>query len=426
MRNVNGIVTDSSRRTIVEVVFDISLLLYFCTFLVFNNDFLGNVTPFDSLFRNVSTVMLFLSGSYLAGCQFGVVRFKLLYFKSFSLFVLFGLLSTIWAEEVEQSFIIIPSLVRILILSVFLAARIKDKTDFRILFNIYIISLLIKIVFVGQMMYGYYGSDMIGIRFGQNFGYNPNDTAVMCVCAIAFLMLYIIEDKNYFGRLVEIAVVLFLIGTVLLTESKKGFVGIILLPIFYSLFNYKIFKKNISAIIITIIIMLVFISSAFFTELSEGALERMDNSMSDGSTIMREKLIYLAIDLWKDNPIIGIGINNFALHSGVSIGYYSHNNYTEILSGLGIIGFLLYYIPIVRFMHKIKRKWESPISSISSMIKSLVLVLFILDVGNVSYFSFPIQVIYILLSICAYYCMTYSLHSNNRNIHNTFKKVQIR
>ena len=416
-------------RTIGEMFFDFSLLLYFCAYLLFNNDILGNVTPFDSLFRNVSTVMLFLSGSYLVGCQFGVVRFKLLYFKSFSLFVLFGLLSTLWADDAKQSLIIIPGLFRILLLSVFLAARIKDRLDFRIIFNIYILSVLIKITFIWQMMYGYYGSEMIGARFGQYFGYNPNDTAVMCVCSIAFLMLYIIEDKNYIKRIVEIAIILFLIVTVFLTESKKGFLGIILLPIFYSLFNYKVFKKNMPIIIITVISLLFFVGSAFFTELSEGAFERLDamwGDNRDNSTIMRETLVYKAIDIWKDNPIIGIGINNFALHSGVSISYYSHNNYTEILSGLGIIGFLLYYIPIFRFMHIIKRKLVSPISSTSSMIKSLVLVLFILDVGNVSYISFPIQVIYILLSICAYYCMTYSLHSNNRNIHNTFKKVQIR
>lgn len=402
----------------MERLFDFSLLLYFCAFLIFNNDQMGDVTHYDSIIRNGATFLVLILGSWHVIKQHKSFISKLLYFKAYALFVLFGLASALWAESINQVLTMTPSMIRILLLSVFLAARINDKSGFKAVLNVYILSALIKIIFVGQMMYSYYGNEMIWQRFGHYFGYNPNDIAVMCVCAIAFLMLKIVEDKEYSKRFFEIAIVILLVVIVFLTQSKKGFIGILLLPIFYSFYNYETYRRHMPILLASIILLLVLFNSALFTEISEGALDRMEalwsNSAKDGSTIMREKLINMAIDIWKDNPIIGIGLNNFSLHSGVAANYYSHNNYTEILSGLGIIGILLYYFPIARFLHIIKRKWKSPISSISLMLKSLVLVLLFLDVGNVSYSSFNIQIVYILLSLCAYYCITSNLLSKNR------------
>src|SRR5690606_29786498 len=52
--------------------------------------------------------------------------------------------------------------------------------------------------------------------------------------------------------------------------------------------------------------------------------------------------IYFAVEGWeafKKKPILGYGVNSFRYYYGL----YSHNNFIELLFGLGLIGFLTYY-----------------------------------------------------------------------------------
>lgn len=65
----------------------------------------------------------------------------------------------------------------------------------------------------------------------------------------------------------------------------------------------------------------------------------------DGSTLQRflwqEYSLYLA----SKNLFLGLGESGFAVFSGV--GTYSHANYSEMLCNFGLLGFVLFYVPIV-------------------------------------------------------------------------------
>ena len=71
-------------------------------------------------------------------------------------------------------------------------------------------------------------------------------------------------------------------------------------------------------------------------------------SYTEHSIIERSEFRSWAMELFFRSPIVGIGFNGFAGWLAAS-GYphitTSHCNYTEILSGLGAIGFVLFYIP---------------------------------------------------------------------------------
>ena len=56
-------------------------------------------------------------------------------------------------------------------------------------------------------------------------------------------------------------------------------------------------------------------------------------------------MIQVGFDIWLQSPIWGNGNEAFRVHTGgVS---YSHNNYIELLANYGVIGCLLYYIPML-------------------------------------------------------------------------------
>src|SRR5699024_7296327 len=82
-----------------------------------------------------------------------------------------------------------------------------------------------------------------------------------------------------------------------------------------------------------------------FEQTIEGIISGED--VTSGRTILYEK----ALNLFYENPILGIGWKEFkqltyGLLSSTS-GSHPHNIYIQLLVELGIIGFLLFVIPVI-------------------------------------------------------------------------------
>ncbi len=99
------------------------------------------------------------------------------------------------------------------------------------------------------------------------------------------------------------------------------------------------------------------------------------------------------MNMFKEHPIIGSGGNSFITRMRL-IGYthiaYSHNNYTEMLCTLGIIGFIIYYSKWLLTLFKLlkinKKNKNNKIKDKKAILFLVIIVLFlILDYGSVSY-----------------------------------------
>ena len=62
----------------------------------------------------------------------------------------------------------------------------------------------------------------------------------------------------------------------------------------------------------------------------------------DHSTAVRDQMRRVGLQVFKENPIVGIGFGNTYLY-GVEDYSYFHDNYVEVLSSGGILGFIIYY-----------------------------------------------------------------------------------
>ena len=81
--------------------------------------------------------------------------------------------------------------------------------------------------------------------------------------------------------------------------------------------------------------------------------------MIDASTNTRINMIKYGFEMFKSNPILGVGIGNYAYYGyhiyGLFAEVYSHNNYIEMLSNIGIVGFISYYFYTSLYMYKVEK-----------------------------------------------------------------------
>ena len=117
-------------------------------------------------------------------------------------------------------------------------------------------------------------------------------------------------------------------------------------------------KENQAQLIAILLLFFLFlinflITNETFNKLIGWRLEGLLNFLSsegkiDASTEERLFYIDVAIYLFSKYPFLGVGLDNFAAYLHY-INYphavYSHNNHLELLSCLGIIGYLIYYLP---------------------------------------------------------------------------------
>lgn len=141
------------------------------------------------------------------------------------------------------------------------------------------------------------------------------------------------------------------------------------------------------------------------TGLFDASLGRMDGLVAlitgegkvDHSAWLRSQMVEIGLRQFFDTPLLGIGIGcpHILAASQLSFDAYLHNNYVELLAGGGVVGFALYYsmyaFPLARLWRK--RGDGDPLSTV---VLTMLLVLLVMDVGAVSYYS---KVTYVYLMI---------------------------
>lgn len=110
---------------------------------------------------------------------------------------------------------------------------------------------------------------------------------------------------------------------------------------------------------------------------------------TDASAISRARMISIGMNIFKKKPWIGFGHNAFKMGSGYDT--YSHNNYVELLCSMGIIGTLLFYIPLIYFTVEAFRLWRKGVPG-AILPLTIFVIQFVNDIGQVSYYNLCINI----------------------------------
>lgn len=167
-------------------------------------------------------------------------------------------------------------------------------------------------------------------------------------------------------------------------------VAAILLFFFFS--KHKIIYLS-SLVVLTVLALVIF-NSIFENRLLIAIQTLFGNAAkSDAATISRELYMDYGILLGSRNFIVGYGVNGFGIISGV--GTYAHNNYAEVLCDFGVIGTILFYLPL--FVVLIRAFLNKKIDK--RFIAAFVVYYFIASFSNVIYYK---KLYYLVLALMFY------------------------
>ncbi|MBO0454020.1 O-antigen ligase family protein [Candidatus Enterococcus murrayae] len=220
---------------------------------------------------------------------------------------------------------------------------------------------------------------------------NPNFIGIVCsyaACVAVFLIFENLDQKRYSLVLFLLASALFCGYFAFLSGSRMTyltlFVGAMILFLIEIVPKLTLKRAVVFISMISIVLFLFFHLEAFSLSrhrMMQAFLLLNGEGTSEGSMNHRKLLLEEGLRLFSEHPFFGNGVD--ALRE--IAGYNAHNNYVEILSNNGIIGFALYYFTYLvncLMLLKVKKK-----DSLYSIMLFTMISLIVNEVAQTTYYD---------------------------------------
>ncbi len=340
---------------VLKILFIIYIILsYFETYLI---PFLGNCTKYLIL---LIIGMIIIENNRVEIANSDIKRFNAyakneieyrLREKDFSLFFIlwfiFLCLSMIWSNFLNESYKVhfFTILGNVLLITV-IGNKKFDYEFLRLILQCYFgasfVFGILSVLFHESYLDSLYISRQVLTLFGQQN--DPNNCSAFLMIGFSFALYSIIYEKSKIW--LNLIIIIINGYAILLTSSRTGFIGIGIIAIIFFIFSNK---RNIKSYVINNIVKYFFILFGIamivmvgIKYLPEDNINRlfMFEQYRDGSG--RGELLNYALDLIRKRPLIGWGWGGY---------YYPemglHNTFLAIMCDSGVIGLLLFIIPII-------------------------------------------------------------------------------
>ncbi len=309
-------------------------------------------------------------------------------------FAIFALMSSFWAKNFDMAMLKSFQLIFISI-NIFLI--------YNIIKNYHIDNYFIYGVLIGSLFNYIFALGIVVSPFEiyleerlQGTVGNPNSLSVVMIISIFVSIVYLAKDKEksniflYYYQYINIILALYLI---IMTVSRKGIVfgfALVFLQILVSMKDVKSFVRFAGMSAIGIVIFINFINLDDLWALYDKVMYRFNvlgeglahTDSRAGSTGIRLYLAEIGFNLFENHPLVGVGINNFKAYSPG--GLYSHNNYVELLAGVGLVGSMIFYSIYIFLFQKILQIKKTDVKFIFTF---FLIVLLGMDIASVSYYN---------------------------------------
>jgi O-antigen ligase len=374
-------------RTLGDRLIWLLTTILFCSFLIFEtNSYISYI-----LLGITSLIFLIIVFKYQFKFPLAIDEFQ----RNILYFVVFCGISSIWAIE---SFAAISKAVTIfeimVCMSVLYAHYSKKKSTFELLECIKWAGYILTIYSIA-----FYGMDTIRATLASegridNAYSNVNAIAMLAAISLVITVFKCLYYKISFSIIFSVPEIVLIAAS----GSRKALlsvgIGIILIAMFrYTSRNvFKTIFRYIGLIIIALFVVKIVLFLPMFT----GINERIEGMWAvftglgkvEHSALIRKQYIMAGLEQFKNTPILGIGIANshYILQAAFGKNTYLHNNFVEMLTCGGVVGFCLYYYMNLWPFFKLwkYRKEDDPCIH---MVMILIIVLLIMDYGMVSYYS---------------------------------------
>lgn len=324
------------------------------------------------------------------------VKNYLLYMIVFGIYAGF---SYFWSENKTAFLDAFPPVIKCLFISFWLLYYTKDNKKVDTFIKCFFIGvaymcarIIVYLPFVGGFKYG-----LADVATRAATGLQFNSAAQVAAFAIIFQYFFYIKSgyRGYFFLIALEMIVIYVTG------SRKSIfipiIGILLIVEFdYKKNAFKWFKAlGIMFALLSGILIITKVNETFKNRMLSLFMSMFSSTKTDGSYMVRMYLIQKAVDMFKKRPIFGWGLNNFSYYSYKNMtnidiyGRYAHNNYMEIISCLGIIGLVLYYIRYIIVILETFKRRKIPEAKICL---AIFMTLALFEYGIISYYTVHLQI----------------------------------
>jgi O-antigen ligase len=224
---------------------------------------------------------------------------------------------------------------------------------------VYIQSASVAVICIVSIILGHNQPRLEGVIGGIYS--NPNDLAFAIVLTLPFCLAFLLTAKRALVKLCWTGAVLIMGLALLMTASRAGFISLLISGT-VCLWHFGVKGKRVYLIVtcvLVVIVLLVVAGGPLAKRMSaiSGRVDTQEESKAYGSYEQRRYLINKAIEGIEHYPILGLGVRNFQVYSGVW--HDVHMTYLQIAVEGGIPSLILYVLFLAsafRNLRKLRRR----------------------------------------------------------------------
>lgn len=325
------------------------------------------------------------------------------HFLSYGLFLLICIISLLYSYRASTSLAMSISVLKAFLFSVLMYNIVNSKKRVEIVLAMFGVAATILFVYL-------LSTDQLVVdeRLGNDLVGNANIFANLFMFSALAMVYFLFSNKGKWATLIFWIIFVAQEYALALSASRKNFIiPIVVLFIVMILKTDKKGRKHIiTRSIIVAIAACVLLWSIFEVPFLYDAIgyrmEGLRNLFTgegavDKSTEIRMWMIDYALELWRRNPILGNGIDTFKVFNTLYGHCYSHNNFVELLCGVGVVGFLAYYS---MYFYLFKNLLKCKNVGVEKWYWLFALVgICIFEYGAVTYYMFQVQIFIVLAVI---------------------------
>lgn len=379
-------IESDNKENAARTLYEISFVLNAVTLFMFTNvRFIGTATGILML---MASMLLWIGRRNKSV----VIPYNTVWYVVFTAYAAISCLWSFYIDTYMAGYFLRMAVIIAMITSI--SIYVDKPEDLERIIKLYILSISIIVALeLGTVPIAEWSQGEMGSHFS---GENQNGVAFLVFCAelMAFYEFYSKGKKKYI-----ILVVIFILF-IILSGSRKAMFASVAGPLMFAVLS--VYKKNYFFNILLIITAMSLVVFYIFTD--ENAYntigKRMESMFTfwfdnrshkvDNSLYMRSYYIQLAQEMFSESPVWGKGMGNFAkiIDEIYKLeGVYSHNNYWQILSELGILGFITYYSMYIVIIFKLIKNSFVDKSRVSLMFLCFMILMMVLETGIVTYNS---------------------------------------
>lgn len=184
-------------------------------------------------------------------------------------------------------------------------------------------------------------------------GFNPNDLAIILALGFPISLHLFAEMRAGWIRLVCLFYCMFAPFAIILTGSRNGLIALALAVgfVLFKLVKFSLPKRIAMILVVTVTLFGV---AAWAPVESLDRLSTTGDEIAGGTLNARFSIWWAGLQLFAQNPVLGVGAGNFAdaVEALLGVSVAPHNVYLSILVDHGIVGFTIFSLIVISAFYR--------------------------------------------------------------------------